>query len=620
MKKIILLLNLIIISVLGYSQCPIPSTCTYTAISGTNYAVNVGETLCISSPTNYNSGSITLNGGTLYIANGATLSVNVLPIVPSTVNACGTLNGTLHKTTLNYYGSSNLNLDMRNGLIINDYSSSTVSLSTLDNTNTKTFNNYGTASLSVNQWNQPLTINNIGGTLTVTSTPTIVSGSIINNTGGGILNWLPSMVAQSGVIINNSVSSTINLTTSGTANSPTITNNGNFNVSGAYYLAGGSINNNSNMTFSNELRLDGGTLNINSNSTLTVNTLYKNSGTINMDNQSTLNIIQNVTTWNGSAINLVAGCASIIGSTTPSNVNINSTFLNNPNLNFCGAIPVQSGGCSTSMTSISNNGSGAYRMTGNFSCGSGLNNLNYVYITGITGVTNLNGYWMVNKINATTFDLIGSSYTSGAILTSSNILFDQSKLKLGSADYLGYSSCTNPCIPLPLILLDFIAYSDDNKNKLYWFINDASNTLYYELEKSIDATNFSKISTINPFDNNNLNGYTYYDYNPYVSTTFYRIKTIYKDGSYTYSIIVYSDSNNKDLVVYPNPTTDNFFVYYDNIINYNISITDMNGKNITSYTIEKNYSYIKILDLPKGIYMLNLYTDTNLLYKKIIKL
>ena len=179
MKKIILLLNLIIISVLGYSQCPIPSTCTYTAISGTNYAVNVGETLCISSPTNYNSGSITLNGGTLYIANGATLSVNVLPIVPSTVNACGTLNGTLQfndKTTLNYYGSSNLNLDMRNGLIINDYSSSTVSLSTLDNTNTKTFNNYGTASLSVNQWNQPLTINNIGGSNLISS---------IKNLGGG---------------------------------------------------------------------------------------------------------------------------------------------------------------------------------------------------------------------------------------------------------------------------------------------------------------------------------------------------------------------------------------------------------------------------------------------------
>ncbi len=56
------------------AQCPIPVTCTYTAVSGTNYTVNTGETLCIKSPTNYSSGTITLNGGTLYVENGATLS------------------------------------------------------------------------------------------------------------------------------------------------------------------------------------------------------------------------------------------------------------------------------------------------------------------------------------------------------------------------------------------------------------------------------------------------------------------------------------------------------------------------------------------------------------------
>lgn len=128
-----------------YSQCPAVPVCTQTAVSGTNYTVLPGDVLCVNS--NYLSGIININGGTLTIesggtisggsafvnvntgtlnvSSGGTLTKNVLPTVSATINMCGTLSGTRQfndKTTLNYYSASNYALDMRNGTIINNYS------------------------------------------------------------------------------------------------------------------------------------------------------------------------------------------------------------------------------------------------------------------------------------------------------------------------------------------------------------------------------------------------------------------------------------------------------------------------------------------------------------------
>lgn len=250
----------------------------------------------------------------------------------------------------------------------------------------------------------------------------------------------------------------------------------------------------------------------------------------------------------------------------------------------------------------------------------GLNNLDYVYITGVTGVSNLNGYWRVNKINATTYDLIGSSFTSGAILTSNNVLYDQGKLKLGTGYYLGYSGCSNPCVPLPIKLLYFSITKVESINKITWEINDIENTSYYVIEKSNDALNFTKVDSVNSINTRSINNYSIYDNRPYVSTTYYRIKSQYNNGSFDYSIIRYSENDTNELVVYPNPSNDVFYVSYNNITDMRFSISDINGNIVSDYTTEKNYNYFKVFNLPKGVYIINLYTDTELLHYKIIRL
>lgn len=72
---LILVIILLILPNLVKSQCPVP-VCTYTAVSGTDYTVARGETICIPNGVNYNSGTITLNGGTIHVASGGTLDAN----------------------------------------------------------------------------------------------------------------------------------------------------------------------------------------------------------------------------------------------------------------------------------------------------------------------------------------------------------------------------------------------------------------------------------------------------------------------------------------------------------------------------------------------------------------
>jgi len=65
-----------------------------------------------------------------------------------------------------------------------------------------------------------------------------------------------------------------------------------------------------------------------------------------------------------------------------------------------------------SITGAANNGSNAIRIT---SAGHGLETGDYITITGVGGVTAANNTWTITKINSSTFDLVGSSFSGSYI-------------------------------------------------------------------------------------------------------------------------------------------------------------------------------------------------------------
>jgi hypothetical protein len=648
MRNSILVMLFFCFNIISYSQCPATPVCTQTATSGTNYTVAAGSVLCISS--NYNSGTITISGGTviiqsggtlnsgatvsmttgtIHVASGGTLSKNLTSTSASIVNNCGTIAAASDynaNITLNNYSTVALSLKYGGNKVNNYANNATISFGTVDASD-GILNNYATnLKFSItSSWNQGITFNNASGTsMEITAVPGSMPGSTVFNN-SGTLTYTP-VLSTIGATFNNALGATLNFSSSASANQPNITNNGTLNVAGTFYLAGGTTSNNGTMTFSDELRLDGGTLNLNKNSTATTKTLYKNSGAINMDDHSVLNIQQNITTWNGSAINLVSGCASVIGSATLSNNSINSNLLSSPNLNFCGSAPMQSGGsCLAVPLTVTDNGSGAIRITGVFTCG--INNLDYVEINGTLGVPNLNGYWRVNKISSflgiVTLDLIGSTFVSGSIITLTSIQYDQTKLKLGTATYLGYSSCANPCAPLPIKLVSFTALKESNAVKIEWQTIEEKNNAYYEIQRSVDGITYETMTIIAGHKNSSsLITYADYDYNPLAGTSYYRLKQVDIYGTYSYSSIAAIEMNDQtNWTIYPNPSIGGSFTltstFSENEI-VAIRVTDITGNQLRYYDSNSYEQELHVRDLTSGMYVVSIQTSTTMLSKKLI--
>lgn len=64
---------------------------------------------------------------------------------------------------------------------------------------------------------------------------------------------------------------------------------------------------------------------------------------------------------------------------------------------------------SLTITGAADDGSGSIRIT---SAGHGLQDGDYVFITGVTGTTEANGYWQIEDVATNTFDLVDSTFTN----------------------------------------------------------------------------------------------------------------------------------------------------------------------------------------------------------------
>ena len=564
-------------------------------------------------------GSMTVAGGTINVLSGGTFSKDVAATSASVINNCGTISGTRNynsNVTLNNYSSSNLTLGSNSNILNNFANNVTIQYNSPGSPGKFTNSGTGVNFNITSSWNTGFNIANVAGASITMTMPgaNVPNGTVFDNAG----TFTESTAIGGGTFtINNSTGGTFNFSSNGSSISPTINNSGTIGVTGNVYLGGGTTNNNGTMTFSAELRVDGGTLNLNANSTTTTSTLYKNNGTINMGDHSLLNITQNITTFNGTPINLTSGCATIMGSSTPSNVN--GTVLSNVNLNFCGAAPMQAGGTINTITSVADNGSGAYRIT----MASGPANNQYIEIAGVTGVSNLNGYWQVTRINATTFDLIGSTFMTGAVFGSSQVQISQSNLKLGTSTYIGYSGCTNPCAPLPIRLVSFKATKVNGSVSVIWETAEEKNNRSYTVQRSTNGINYTTLDVIAGTGNSSsLKSYSYYDFSPLEGISYYRLMQTDIDGKVSYSSVSVINFDTKaSWNVYPNPSIDGSFTIesdYSEADVLSVTVTDVSGNQVKKYSSEEYKQAINITGMNAGLYIITIQTTTNVTSKKLI--
>lgn len=183
---------------------------------------------------------------------------------------------------------------------------------------------------------------------------------------------------------------------------------------------------------------------------------------------------------------------------------------------------------------------------------------------------------------------------------------------------------------LPVNVLDFNGYYQNNVNLLHWNFDAQANVVYYELEKSADGTHFSTLATIQV--NGNAAKYFYNDRNPFNGNNYYRLKTVSASGQFTYSTIlnIRKRNNAKDLdiiSVQPNPVKGSVTADISSVQNMKVrmSIMDETGRTIISgdesLVQGSNRLTYDLAKYPAGLYLLQL-TDpasNQRIVKKIVK-
>lgn len=240
----------------------------------------------------------------------------------------------------------------------------------------------------------------------------------------------------------------------------------------------------------------------------------------------------------------------------------------------------------------------------------------------------------VAHVDLTWTRLIGFTNTQGRFINGENnpcsnaistttgrfIHLEQEKIRLrnDASVWIKVSNAlanTFSCVPLPVELSSFQVILFRNNIRLNWTTESEENNDYFEIEKSINGKDWQVIGKVEGAGNSYESiDYEFVDNQPFGGVNYYRIKQTdlpNVGGKFTYSpvqSIVYKHQN--QVSIYPNPSTGVVFIQTNKEL-HNIKIFNQLG--ILVQTIENANSNLETINLPKGIYYIQVISKSGIL-------
>ena len=201
-------------------------------------------------------------------------------------------------------------------------------------------------------------------------------------------------------------------------------------------------------------------------------------------------------------------------------------------------------------------------------------------------------------------------------------------ITLSSIDGFSWWTAAESGKTLPITLLDFSAFCNDDNIELNWTTASESNNSHFEIQQSDNAIDFETIGKLNGAINSNvIRNYSYIDYSNNKEFKYYRLKQVDLDGKYSFSRIITNNCNETNIAkvrIYPNPFNDKITILFDNVIkgNVNIVIKNITGTVIFEESINNNKSILELdikNKLSAGIYFITITNNNNTVIHKIVK-
>ena len=358
-------------------------------------------------------------------------------------------------------------------------------------------------------------------------------------------------------------------------------------------------------------------------------------GKINFTSSGGAVAINNTITTSGNAASLAAyGSGGVGGSVTISGTSVSMTggsgiittggtgrgsggaggavtiTATSTSINITKNITTTGGSTGTAVDGASGGNGGVVNITANTS----------LTVANITARGGNNSHWSSCQGSGANVNLDGSSITKGTVNTTQG----SSALGVASCGSKTDGTLSETIIPLPVELLNFSAFKEDEHIFITWETAAEINNDYFIVEKSIDGNNWEQITKVSGAGNSFVPiTYSIIDPNGCNGNCYYRLKQIDFDGTQTTykAVLLQGKTQNTKLEVnvYPNPTYD--FVDISLLIqeneSYTIILTNTLGEII--HKREKklvkglNYMHISLTNYLKGSYYLQVYSDSQLL-------
>jgi endoglucanase len=181
----------------------------------------------------------------------------------------------------------------------------------------------------------------------------------------------------------------------------------------------------------------------------------------------------------------------------------------------------------------------------------------------------------------------------------------------------------NPCspLPLPVTLLNFEAYTENNNISVKWTTTNEINNDYFDIERSSDGINFIKICSVNAKgEKEGITNYSFIDSNPLEGNSYYRLLQHDLNGMLNYSYIRSVYLKEPEINVYPNPNNGIFTLEIASVNQVSIVIHNLMGQKVTEENISTKEGK-KIFDLQninKGVYFITITLADKVITKKLI--
>lgn len=187
---------------------------------------------------------------------------------------------------------------------------------------------------------------------------------------------------------------------------------------------------------------------------------------------------------------------------------------------------------------------------------------------------------------------------------------------------------------LPVELLKFEGYCNENSTELNWSTASEKNNNYFTIERSADGQDFYSAAVVpskapNGYSSSQLD-YSASDHSfESGSAYYYRLKQTDYDGRFSYSDVIYVNCVQdiySDMVLYPNPADDQTNLKFNSPFEGKIvyTITDALGKAVSNskqMAVSKGSEVtIDTKDLPGGIYQIRLTESSKKVSFPVMKL